>query len=234
MAGMKTQIHLTPALDGTPIELDDFLSASGEEGHRYEIIDGRLAVSPLAGRPHEDLIYWIVECLRDYARMRPTILQRVMAPARVFVPGGEGRVTAPEPDIACYRVYPGGPFVRRDWRDASPLIVVEVLSADTAEKDLVRNRRLYLRVPSIEEYWMLDPRESPDEPSLTILRRRGRRWAPAIHVPAGGTVTSAALPGFSLVLDPPEERIAPPTGPYASARQTSRPRSRTNASPLSR
>jgi len=200
---MKTRLHLTPALDGLPIDLDDFLSASGEDGHRYEIIEGRLDVSPLADMPHEDLIEWLVECLRAYYRMRPAILRRVKAPARVFLPEGDDGPTAPEPDVACYRTYPTGPLIRRDWRRVSPIIVVEVLSADTAEKDLVRNRRLYLRVPSIEEYWMLDPRESPDRPTMTLLRRAGRRWA-TTHVPAGGTVTSPALPGFSLVLDPPE------------------------------
>jgi Uma2 family endonuclease len=81
--------------------------------------------------------------------------------------------------------------------------VIEVISEDTAEKDLVRNRRLYLRVPSIEEYWMLDPRPVASRPSLTILRRRGRRWGPAQNFPAGATVTMLALPGFSLILDPP-------------------------------
>src|SRR5262245_16284287 len=111
---MKTQLHLTPALHGHPIALDDFLSASSEEGYRYEIIHGRLEVSPLPGMPHEDLVYWFVETLRAYGRVRPSVIQRVMAPARVFLPEAEEGATAPEPDIACYREYPTIPLEERD------------------------------------------------------------------------------------------------------------------------
>ncbi|MBY0232994.1 MAG: Uma2 family endonuclease [Gemmataceae bacterium] len=201
---MKTQLRLSPADAGQPLDLDDFLSASAQEGWRYELVEGELAVSPMPGMPHEDLVYWFVEALRAYGRLWPTVLKRVMNPARVFLPVRAGRrASAVEADIGCYRVYPTGPLVRRDWRQASPFLVIEVLSEDTAEKDLERNRRLYLRVPSIIEYWLLDPRESPDRPSLTILRRSGRRWTER-RIEAGGTVTTPALPGFALVLSPPE------------------------------
>lgn len=200
---MKTQLHLTPALHGQPVALDDFLSASSEEGYRYEIIHGRLEVAPIPDMPHEDLVEWLVEALRAYSRAHPSILRRVKAPARVFLPGADDGPTAPEPDIACYREYPSIPLEGRDWRLASPFIVIEVLSDDTADKDLVRNRRLYLQVPSIEEYWILDPRPVASRPALTILRRLGRRWGPAQNCPTGSAVTTPALPGFSLVLDPP-------------------------------
>jgi Uma2 family endonuclease len=88
------------------------------------------------------------------------------------------------------------------WQDVSPVLVAEVLSEDTADKDLVRNLGLYLQVPSIREYWILDPRASPDHPALTVYRRRGRRWQRPINVPAGGTYSTRLLPDFSLLLDP--------------------------------
>jgi Uma2 family endonuclease len=204
---MKTQLYLTPADDGRPISLDDFLSARHQEGYRYELIEGRIEVSPIADLPHEDYVEWLVETLRAYRRTRPDVIKRVKNPARVFLPADlEEGVTAPEPDIAVFPEYPTGESYRvRDWRRVSPLIVIEVLSEETADKDLVRNRRLYLGVPTIREYWMLDPREDPDRPTLIVLRRRGTRWGPAITVRPGEAYTTRLLPGFRLVIDPHQE-----------------------------
>ena len=111
-------------------------------------------------------------------------------------------VTAPEPDIACYSEYPTDlPKRERNWRNVSPILVVEILSEDNQDKDLDRNRRLYLEVASIREYWILDPLEDADRPSLIAYRRRGIRWAPRRVLAAGATYTTPMLPGFSLVLD---------------------------------
>jgi Uma2 family endonuclease len=106
--------YLTPEDHGRLIALNDFLSASGQEGYRYEIIGGRVEVWPFPSLPHEELRDWLGESLRGYARSQPSIIQRVKSPARVFLPTGEEGATAPEPDIACYRVYPSIPLEDRD------------------------------------------------------------------------------------------------------------------------
>jgi Uma2 family endonuclease len=82
----------------------------------------------------------------------------------------------------------------------SPVLVVEVLSVDTADKDLERNRRLYAQVPSIQEYWILDTREGSANLTLYVYRRRGRRWTRPRTVLQGATYTTPLLPGFSLVM----------------------------------
>jgi Uma2 family endonuclease len=199
---VKTQLYLTPQDQGRPLTLEEFQSAQGQEGYHYELIHGKLEVSPLPNIPHEDLRDWLREKFAAYVRRHPEVINYIKAPARVFVPG-ESVVTAPEPDLGAYCDFPLDlPLERRDWRDYSPLLVVEILSRDTADKDLVRNLPLYLQVPSIREYWILDPRASADRPSLIVRRRRGRRWQRAVHVPAGGTYTTGLLPDFALLLDP--------------------------------
>jgi Uma2 family endonuclease len=199
---MSTLLYLTPKDQGRPLSLEEFERADGQEGYRYELIDGKLEVSPLPNLPHDLIADWLAEKLRDYRRRHPEVINRVKAPARVFLPE-RAAVTAPEPDVVAYHDFPS---LRRiadlRWQDVSPLLVAEVLSEDTADKDLVRNRDLYLQVPSIREYWILDPRASADQPTLTVYRRRGRRWQRPINVPAGGTYTTRLLPDFVLVLDP--------------------------------
>jgi Uma2 family endonuclease len=198
---METKLYLTPRDHGRPLTLEEFQSADGREGYRYELIDGRLDVSPLPGLPHECLRDWLRDNLRDYARLHPGVLQEVKAPARIFVPRRR-RTTAPEADVAAYAHFPHHlPLAQRRWQDVSPLLVAEILSEDTADKDLVRNRNLYLRVPSIREYWILDPRADADRPTLLVHRRRGARWQRPISVGGGGNYSTRLLPGFTLVLN---------------------------------
>jgi Uma2 family endonuclease len=198
---MTTQLYLTPADQGRRLSLEEFESARGQEGYHYELINGRLEVSPLPGLSHEDFRDWLRDPLFAYSRQHPGVINYLKSPARVFLPEAD-EVTAPEPDLAAYHDFPvdrlGGGL---DWSDVSPVLVAEVVSADTADKDLERNVRLYLQVPSIREYWILDPRDDFARPSLIARRRRGRRWQRAIRVAGGGTYTTPLLPGFTLVLD---------------------------------
>jgi Uma2 family endonuclease len=196
---MPTLLHLTPHDHGRPLTLEEFEHCSGEEGYRYELIDGRLDVSPLPDLPHDDLCYWLTEKLREYSRQHAEIINRVHAPARVFVPGRR-RITTPEADVAAYRDFPLHlPRGQLRWQDVSPLLVIEVLSADSADKDLQRNVDLYLQVPSIREYWIVDPRLSADQPSMIVHRRRGQRWQNPIEIAAGETYSTRLLPDFSLI-----------------------------------
>jgi Uma2 family endonuclease len=197
---VRTQVCLTPKDQGRPLTLDEFEHAAGREGYRYELINGRVEVSPIPDYPHESLCQRIERLLLAYAEHHPERLQDVKGPARVFVPGRRA-TTAPEPDVAAYRDFPTDrPRSRVRWQDLSPVLVVEVLSADSADKDLVRNRRLYLQVPSIREYWIVDPRQDADRPSLTVYRRRGARWQRPLRFVPGTAYTTPLLPGFVLDL----------------------------------
>jgi Uma2 family endonuclease len=197
---MTTQIYLTPKDRGRALSLEEFEHADGQEGYHYELIDGKLEVSPLPDLPHDFIRKWLERRLDDYSDQHPEVLGHVQAPARVFVPGRPA-ATAPEPDLAGYQDFPEAPAVEElNWQDFSPILVAEILSEDTADKDLVRNLDLYLQVPSIREYWILDPRTDANHPGLTVYRRRGQRWQRPIEISGGDTYTTRLLPGFQLTL----------------------------------
>jgi Uma2 family endonuclease len=182
------------------MDLDEFLASDYEEGYHYELIDGDLYVSPRANLPQGRVEKWIYNELDRYSQENAEILNFVMFWARVFVPGRRG-VTNPEPDMAAYHEFP----LDEDWRtirwqDVSPVLVVEVLSLEDPEKDLIRNVELYLQVSTIKEYWIIDAREDPNRPSMKVYRRHGKKWR-IIDVAAGETYTTKLLPGFELVLD---------------------------------
>jgi Uma2 family endonuclease len=179
---------------------DEFMAGDYREGYKYEVIDGKLYVSPhpeLAEARVED---WLHDRLGDYARERPDIINYISGKARVLVPGRRG-ATAPQPDLAAYRDFPRRPIRGPRWVDVSPVLVVEVVhGADTA-KDLVRNVKLYRQVPSVQEYWMTDARDNPDRPSLRVHRRYGKRCRIS-DLAFGETYTTPLLPGFKLLIDP--------------------------------
>jgi Uma2 family endonuclease len=197
---MKTQLYLTPKDQGRSLSLEEFEHAGSQEGYHYELIEGKLDVSPLPDLSHDFIRKWLERRLDDYSDRHPEIIGHVQAPARVFVPH-DPEATTPEPDVAAYRDFPEDPSVDElNWRDFSPLLVAEILSIDTADKDLVRNLDLYLQVPSIREYWILDPRRNGNRPSLTVHRRRGRRWQQPIDIAGGDSYVTRLLPDFQLVL----------------------------------
>jgi Uma2 family endonuclease len=203
---MATLLRLGPKDHGRPLTFDEFRGGEYEEGYHYELINGRLYVVPVPNLPDDSIEVWISDLLRAYRQEHPEVINHVTNKARVFVPGAD-EPTAPEPDVAAYHDFPHRlSRSQLDWGNVSPLIVVEVVSADDPDKDLVRNLELYLQVPSIREYWILDGRADPDHPTLLVYRRRGRRWSKVIRVLPGKTYTTPLLPGFTLTTAPPDHQ----------------------------
>jgi Uma2 family endonuclease len=194
------RLRLGPRDHGTRLTYDQFQHAQYEYGYRYELIHGRLYVVTTPRLPHDWLEQWLLGLIRDYAKVYPRIINFVANKAAVFVPSLDEE-TCPEPDIAAYRGFPIHRLPEVQWQDVSPILIVEVLSEGSIEKDLVRNVELYLQVPSIREYWILDGLTNASRPSLKVHRRRGKRWQ-IIDVPLRKTYTTKLLPGFTLKIDP--------------------------------
>ena len=195
------QLKLGPTDHSRPLTLDDFDSADYEPGFKYEIIDGRLYVSPEANFPESVLERWLDRKLSRYSEDHPDVINYVAVKSRVFVKSGR-KATVPEPDISVYHDLPLDLDYRDiHWRDLNPVLVAEVLVEGDVEKDLTRNPELYLAVSSIKEYWVLDGRDDPNEPALIQHRRHGKRWVVRTF-PYGSTFTTKLLPGFSLPIDP--------------------------------
>lgn len=196
---MSTALRLGPADVGRVLSDDEFMAGDYEEGYRYELIFGRLSVSPQPNFPHHRILVHVNNRLNRYAARHPDRINYVAIGARVFVPGSV-ETTAPQPDIAAYRGFPTEKKSNVDWREVSPLIVIEVLSESDVDKDLIRNVDLYYRVRSIQEYWVFDLRENPNVPPLIVHRRQRHGWQ-VMHV-LRGSYRTELLPGFRLPLDP--------------------------------
>lgn len=195
------QLKLGPADQGRALSLDEFESADYVPGYKYEIIEGKLYVSPEPNFPESFLERWLVRKLDRYLDERPDVINYIAVKSRVFV-HEQSQPTVPEPDVAVYHDLPlDQPLLNLHWENISPILVAEILVGGDIHKDLTRNPDLHHRVPSIKEYWVVNGSENPDEPSLIQYRRRGKAWT-VTTFPFGSTFTTKLLPGFSLVINP--------------------------------
>jgi Uma2 family endonuclease len=199
----RRRVRLTPEWAGRDLSLEEFEKANCQPGWRYELIDGRVEVFANPELPHDMVLEWILGRMFAYRDAHREVVNYVSGSCRVFIPGRR-QATCPQPDLAAYRDYPYRlPREMRRWQVFNPILVVEVLSEDYRLKDLVRNVALYRQAPSLREYWVLDPQDAGDHPTLRVYGKRGdRSWQRPIDVPFGGTYTTPLLPGFTLVVDP--------------------------------
>ena len=194
---------LGPADHGRAMTLEAFEACATEQGFRSEIIDGRVYIVPEPNLLHERILVWLHALLYGYTHSHPHVLNFLSQHSRVFVPN-RSAATVPEPDFAAYSDFPHQLLLHDlNWQDISPILVVEVVYDSDRKKDLERNVELYLQVPSIREYWIVDSLADADHPTLIVYRRRGRLWQKPILVNPGETYTTRLLPDFELPLPAP-------------------------------
>jgi len=116
-------IAVTTLLFSRPLTRAD-LEDTPDDGHRYELIDGVLIVSPGPDLPHQDVVGNLHLLLRAAC---PPELKVVLAPFDVVL----AEDTVLEPDLL---VAPRSHFTRRELSGA-PLLAVEVLSPSTRRFD---------------------------------------------------------------------------------------------------
>ncbi len=121
------------------------LDAMPDDGHRYELIDGILVVTPAPSIRHQSTSAEIFALLRQAC---PSDLQVLFAPLDVALTDD----TVMQPDLLVARRCD---FTERDL-PAAPLLAVEVLSPSTRRVDLTLKRSRY-EAAGCAAYWVVDP-----------------------------------------------------------------------------
>lgn len=119
-----------------------------DDGKRYEVLDGELAVTPAPSLRHQSVAQYLWLILDRYVREHG-IGYAIMAPADVEF--SSRRLL--QPDVF---VVPGDGGRPKRWSDIrSLLLAVEVLSPSTARHDRIEKRGIYLS-EGVPEYWIVD------------------------------------------------------------------------------
>ncbi|HET7326498.1 MAG TPA: Uma2 family endonuclease [Nocardioidaceae bacterium] len=165
------------------------LEAMPDDGHRYELIDGTLIVTPAPSPRHQMVVAELLYLLMTSC---PRHFQVLTAPLDVAISDD----TVLQPDILVAR---RADFTERDL-PVAPVLAVEVLSPSTRRVDLTLKRARY-EAAGCPSYWVVDP----GGPALTVWQLRASQYLEVGSVageqeyhataPFGVTVCPARLVG---------------------------------------
>ena len=133
------------ALPRGPLTVDD-LAGLPDDGHRYELIDGTLLVTPGPGTTHQLAVGRLHLVLAH--GLAPGLVT-MLAPYDYVISSG----TVLEPDLLVVRAEQ----LSGEKLTTTPLLVVEVLSPSTRRVDM-GTKRLAYQEAGVPTYWVLDPK----------------------------------------------------------------------------
>ncbi|MGH3384329.1 MAG: Uma2 family endonuclease [Nocardioidaceae bacterium] len=168
---------------GRPLSRAD-LEGMPDDGHRYELVDGSLIVTPAPSLRHQIVVGELFVLLRQHC---PVGLAVILAPFDVVLDDD----TVLQPDLIVAR--------RRDLTagalPTAPVLAVEVLSPSTRQLDLSLKRARF-EAAGCPSYWAVDP----DAPSLTVWEDRGEGYVDVAH--AAGTDRCSVDRPYPVVVRP--------------------------------
>ena len=148
MTAMATELLGLPR--GRPMTRAD-LDTMPDDGHRYELLDGTLIVSPAPRILHQCVLHELNRVVSDAC---PAAFRVLFAPVDVVL--ADDSVLQPDLLVAS----------REDFGERElpgpPLLAIEVLSPSTRSIDLLLKKERLQRA-GCPHYWVVDP----DEPSIT-------------------------------------------------------------------
>ena len=173
---------------------DAYLWLTDHSNRLIEFTDGCIEELPIPTFTHQTVLAFLYDLFRAYVKPRGGVV--IFAALRLRVRPGKFR----EPDLLLLRDRTDRRCQDRYWQGAD--LVVEVVSPDNPDRDLVEKRADYAEA-GIPEYWIADPRDE----TIRVLSLRGAAYVERSLCRRGATATSALLDGFaaevSAVFDAP-------------------------------
>lgn len=179
---MTHPIGLPPLRPLTRADLD----ALPDDGHRYELIDGSLIVTPAPSPEHQDAVLELTVLLRSAC---PPEMKVFVSPLDVVL--AEDSVVRPDVVVA-HRADVEGRVL-----GAPPLLAVEVVSPSTRSIDLLLKKSRY-EFAGTSSYWVIDP--DPYERSLICWDLEDGEYVEVARV-VGDTTVDLERP-FPISLSP--------------------------------
>ncbi len=167
-------VTILPRTGMTRDDLAALVPEEPDDGHRYELIDGALIVTPAPGFRHQLVSVRLIVLLHEAC---PAGLAVLAAPFAV----GLSVDTEVQPDLL---VAPRDAFTDKDLPGA-PLLAVEILSPSTRLIDLNLKKARYEEA-GCASYWVIDP----IEPRLTVWELRQGAYVEAADVGPEDTWTA--------------------------------------------
>ncbi len=159
--------------------------------NHYELLRGRIVMSPPAGWPHGSVGANILAPTVSFVRAH-NLGQVLNSSAGYDLPSGD----TVEPDISFISAarFAAGPAPQfGKFLRIVPNLVVEILSPATAQKDQTEKKAIYAE-NGVEEYWIVDSKRR----EIAVYTLSGKRFGRGTVYTARDTLRSHVLDGFTL------------------------------------
>ena len=157
------------------------------EGAPYQLIEGKLVMSPSPTIFHQHVILNIARAMTDHVNPKKLGIVLV-SPIDVYL----SDTNTFQPDIVFVAADRLDIIEEKNIRDA-PNLVVEVLSPSTARYDLNAKMNVYAK-HGVVEYWVVDPTNK----SVDAYELNAGGYKLIQHVQAEETVSSRTIKGFTI------------------------------------
>jgi Uma2 family endonuclease len=195
MASVRSSSQVQPATgpawdiarlfpDQGDLSESDYLRLTKHARMLAEFSDGFIEVLPMPTTAHQRIVRYLISLLISFAADGKG--EVLFAPLRVRLRTGKFR----EPDVVFMQAAHFGRIQNEYWEGAD--LVMEVVSEDDPDRDLVDKRREYAEA-GIPEYWIVDPRNT----TISVLTLDGEKYVLHGEFRSGEQATSVLLAGFS-------------------------------------
>ena len=168
------------------VTVAEFLAFEGEPETHYELVDGEILAMAAPLDAHGTIVANAAFEVTGRLQGRP--------PCRAVVGGGVA-IDAHNWFVADLLVTCAPPDGQREIRE--PILIVEVLSESTADRDLGRKLQRYIRLQSVQEIWLVDSGER----WVQVWRRAGETWIVTLPLSGSASFRSEVLGGAEIDLD---------------------------------
>ncbi len=139
----------------TQAEFAAWVARRAGEPDRYELLNGRIVMTPPAGYPHGQLEATLTRLVGTFVAARK--LGKVSGSSQGFdLPSGD-TVAADVTFVSTARWQAAPPPEAGKFLGVVPDLVIEILSASTASRDRGEKKAIYAK-NGVTEYWLVDAR----------------------------------------------------------------------------
>ena len=163
----------------------DYLWLTDRSRSLVELTDGYLEIMPMPTRAHQRILAFLHAAFQAF--LKPAGGEALFPPLRLRIRPGKFR----EPDLLAVRDARDARSGDRFWTGAD--VVVEVVSPDNPQRDLVDKRQDYAEA-SIPEYWIVDPAAE----TISVLRLGEHGYVDHAQCGRGQRAVSVELTDFAV------------------------------------
>jgi Uma2 family endonuclease len=161
--------------------------------NHYELIDGRIVMTPPAGWPHGHVEARLVRRIEEHVDQKNLGVVQGSS-AGYDLPSGDTL----EPDVSFIlrARFAAGPSPKAgQFLRIVPDLVIEILSPATSRRDRTEKKAVYER-NGVREYWIVDPKKR----AVSVLHLQKSKYGPARTIQSG-VVKSRVLPGLEVPVE---------------------------------